>query len=769
MIYVHVGCEAAELREELWHDWLKNDVGIIPAADVAAEFPKEWRSKYRQSFEGKIAQGGSYDKRVEQVYELVDRVPDGFSPARLLDAGPIAEMPEEARQLVASYVHERYLREAAAADWGSGIRRSVKAFKKALEGVREAWGRDSQASNAAQGVEDALVGLQKAALKLRAALESLPRGFVIPSAKPPIAAEIPTRILVIDDQYGDDEFLRESFCRRCSLVAVTASTTDDELVEHAEGSIAGAVFCSGQVEKKNSFDEVRRAVSEGWPSEAGWRWSLVMLDVRFTSGAPDTDASFGNECRKRLKELYPDLPLVMLTSKPQADLPHDVENYLSKEGVSERQVTSTLLRSGLLTRRQSRRLLGLSDEVVFESEAMRQVFVRAFSLASTDEPVLILGESGVGKEMVARYIHEASPRHAGVFLPVNVGSIARTLVESELFGHEKGAFTDAKERKRGIFEEAEGGTVFLDEIGLVPEAIRGSLLRVLQEKKIRRVGGVEELGTDFRLVSATSRDIPVEAARGDFYPDLYYRLETTSIEVPPLRRRREDIVPLARAYIADKKGEGCNIVISDEAGDFLSGGYDYPGNVRELQNILAEIIADKTNNSVITRKDVERHLETKRRRRAEAVEVHEGEENGLPPNGAAAGTPAFHRAVDARAPGMEELLALLATWRIDPDDHHLRELMVRLEATVQKLKRRIWGATLHMFREKMGDKYKAHACEYLFGKEATDNPSSKASQEILKLLPDGPLKDSATRNRTPDEVIDFLIAEWKDAEKGEGL
>jgi DNA-binding NtrC family response regulator len=220
---------------------------------------------------------------------------------------------------------------------------------------------------------------------------------------------------------------------------------------------------------------------------------------------------------------------------------------------------------------------------------MLHVFKTAARVASSDATVLILGESGTGKELVARALHQSSPRAAGPFVPVDCGAIAEGVLESELFGHARGAFTGAQTARRGLFEEAAGGTLFLDEIGDVGPGLQARLLRALQEGTIRRVGTNEAIPVDARVVAATNRDLEAAVKAEKFREDLYYRLNVVTIRIPPLRDRRED-VPLLSEHFAAKHGRGEGATVSTEARELLMS-YDWPGNVRELENVIARALA----------------------------------------------------------------------------------------------------------------------------------------------------------------------------------
>ena len=230
-------------------------------------------------------------------------------------------------------------------------------------------------------------------------------------------------------------------------------------------------------------------------------------------------------------------------------------------------------------------------EIIGESEQILQVMAAVQKVAVTDSSVLVYGESGTGKELVARAVHYQSNRREGSFVKVNCGALPTELVESELFGHEKGAFTSAVKQKKGKFELAAGGTIFLDEIGDVPLETQVKLLRVLQEKQFDRVGGEQTLDADVRVVAATNRPLKQMVAEGTFREDLYYRLEVIPLRLPPLRERREDIRLLVDHFMVKKCGE-MNIPLRRLSDEALKGlvRYPWPGNVRELENVIERTI-----------------------------------------------------------------------------------------------------------------------------------------------------------------------------------
>ncbi|WP_257452744.1 sigma-54-dependent transcriptional regulator [Archangium lipolyticum] len=246
--------------------------------------------------------------------------------------------------------------------------------------------------------------------------------------------------------------------------------------------------------------------------------------------------------------------------------------------------------------------------LVGDSEPMQRLVGMVRKAAATDATVFVRGESGTGKELVARMLHQLSPRKDGPFIVVHCAALAETLLESELFGHERGAFTGAVKRKLGRFELADGGTLFLDEIGEIPHSVQTKLLRVLQEKEIQRVGGEETLKVDVRVVSATHRDLQAEVKAGRFREDLYYRLHIVPLQLPPLRERPEDVAALARYFVAkhaprvNKRVKG----LEDSALRALAR-YAWPGNVRELENVIEQSLVF-AEGETLSETDLPQHL-----------------------------------------------------------------------------------------------------------------------------------------------------------------
>jgi sigma-54 specific flagellar transcriptional regulator A len=246
-------------------------------------------------------------------------------------------------------------------------------------------------------------------------------------------------------------------------------------------------------------------------------------------------------------------------------------------------------------------------ELVGTSQAIQAVQLLIQQVANKPTTALILGESGTGKELVARIIHELSDRNKGTFVPVNCAAIPLDLLESELFGHEKGAFTGAYTMRQGRFEMAAGGTLFLDEIGDMPISMQAKLLRVLQERTFERVGGNKLIKAEVRIIAATHKDLPLCIEKGTFREDLYYRLNVFPIHIPALRERKEDIAALIHYFIEKYRNEtGCFLEISEDTLNFLVE-YEWPGNVRELSNLIERLVIVSAGKTV-TLENLPEHL-----------------------------------------------------------------------------------------------------------------------------------------------------------------
>jgi two-component system response regulator HydG len=337
---------------------------------------------------------------------------------------------------------------------------------------------------------------------------------------------------------------------------------------------------------------VAENASEALSRLAEKRWDVALLDIKMRG----TD---GIELQRRLHEIDPDLIVIMMTGYASVEtavtaLKNGAYDYVSKP--LDPDEIAHLVKKALAHRNTEKENVRLRetvaeatrpDELVGQSAAMHKVLDAIETVAPTEATVLITGESGTGKELVVRAIHAASVRRFHPLVAIHCGALTETLLESELFGHEKGAFTGAQYRKKGKFEIAEGGTVFLDEIGDISLKTQTDLLRVLQEREITRVGGNQVIKVDFRCVAATNKDLELLIEEGKFRPDLYYRLNVFHIVLPALRERREDI-PLLVNHFVRKFSLAMNkriTRVSPEAMNQLQQ-HSWPGNVRELENAV---------------------------------------------------------------------------------------------------------------------------------------------------------------------------------------
>jgi two-component system NtrC family response regulator len=311
----------------------------------------------------------------------------------------------------------------------------------------------------------------------------------------------------------------------------------------------------------------------------------------------------GLEVLEAVKAINPEIDVIMMTAFGTIETavsamkagavdyitkPIDLEDLLIHlRRISERR---TLIRENEMMRGRLKEKGVTSDRIIFRSRAMEDLVNMAGRVAASRSTVLIQGESGTGKELLARLIHNLSPRSEHPIITVNCGAIHENLLESELFGHEKGAFTGAVKKRIGRFEEADGGSLFLDEIGEMSLPLQVKLLRFLQEREFQRLGGNENIKSDVRVISATNRDLEARVREGAFREDLFYRLNVVTMSIPPLRERKDDIPPLIDFFLRKFSSEnGQEKSVSREARDLLMK-YDYPGNVRELENILERAI-----------------------------------------------------------------------------------------------------------------------------------------------------------------------------------
>ncbi|HZH90177.1 MAG TPA: sigma-54 dependent transcriptional regulator [Pyrinomonadaceae bacterium] len=329
-------------------------------------------------------------------------------------------------------------------------------------------------------------------------------------------------------------------------------------------------------------------------------YRLVLTDLRMPHGS-------GLDVLHAARSADPDVPVVVMTAYGSIDeavqaMKDGAHDFLQKPVDSNhlllligRALEQARLRTeNILLREEWSRRYGF-PRIIGESAAIKRAVAETQRVATTEATVLLLGESGTGKELFARAVHHLSPRRDQPFVAINCAAIPETLIESELFGHERGAFTGATERRPGKFELATGGTVFLDEIGELPLAVQGKLLRVIEEKTVDRIGGRMPVPVNVRIVAATNRELQQAAEAGEFRRDLYFRLAVFPVQIPPLRERGEDVLLLARHFAAQfgKELRGREATLTDDALARLRA-HAWPGNVRELENAIerACILAD---------------------------------------------------------------------------------------------------------------------------------------------------------------------------------
>jgi two-component system, NtrC family, response regulator PilR len=356
-----------------------------------------------------------------------------------------------------------------------------------------------------------------------------------------------------------------------------------------------------KVEVANSVEAAKRKLESQI-------FDIIISDVRMPGES-------GVDLLKLTKEIAPESFFLLITGVPTVEtaiaaINSGADRYVIKDQDlvdqlrrAVREVTESLKwkkEAGYL-RRELRRLTGL-DNIIGQSPKMRAIFDLIQTVAPQTSRVLITGESGTGKELVARAIHENSMRAQAPFITINCGAFPETLLESELFGYMKGAFTGANENRQGLFQAAHGGTLFMDEIGNMSLTMQVKLYRVLQEGKVRPIGSTDESDVDVRIIAATNKDFEKEIAEGRFREDLYYRLSVIPIQLPPLRERREDIPLLARHFLETfrKAMDKPVVSISPEAMRRLEA-YDWPGNVRELENTMERAVALENTGEVTLR------------------------------------------------------------------------------------------------------------------------------------------------------------------------
>jgi two-component system response regulator PilR (NtrC family) len=376
------------------------------------------------------------------------------------------------------------------------------------------------------------------------------------------------------------------------------------------------------------------AVETAWSVEGARRelarqsFDVVLCDVTMPDGS-------GLDLLREIKATEPSPPVVMMTAYTSTKTAIDAmklgaADYVSKPfDVEELKIvvqkaleSAELSRENVYLRRELEQKYTFNN-IIGKSPRMQAVFSLIERMARTNSTVLVNGESGTGKELIARAIHYSSPRANRRFLSINCGALPEALLESELFGHERGAFTGAVREKKGLFQEADRGTLFLDEIGEMVPSMQVKLLRALQEKVVRKVGGTEEEQVDVRIIAATHQDLEARIASGEFREDLYYRINVLPIHLPPLRQRREDI-PLLVDFFLQKYCKQMDLPpkqISVEAMQMLES-YDWPGNVRELENLIERALA-LSHAETITTRDLPAFLLTNRKVQSDLIQLPE--------------------------------------------------------------------------------------------------------------------------------------------------
>lgn len=339
------------------------------------------------------------------------------------------------------------------------------------------------------------------------------------------------------------------------------------------------------------------------------KYDVILCDIKM----PKMD---GTEVLERIMLLAPDTPVVMISGHGDIEtavqlLREGAYDYIPKPLDLNRllvSVRNALDRTEIVAEtKKLRKKVSKSYEMIGQSDGIKKVFDMIEKVAPTDARVLITGPNGTGKELVARAIHEKSARASNALIEVNCAAIPSELIESELFGHEKGAFTSAIKQKKGNFETASGGTLFLDEIGDMSLSAQAKVLRALQENKITRVGGEKEINVDVRVIAATNKDLKKEIAEGNFREDLYHRLGVILIQVPALNNRKEDIPLLVDHFlqvICDDQGVAKKAIAADALKELQA--YNWTGNIRELRNVVERLVI--LSGKSITKADVEQFV-----------------------------------------------------------------------------------------------------------------------------------------------------------------
>lgn len=428
-------------------------------------------------------------------------------------------------------------------------------------------------------------------------------------------------VLIVDDLAGARIDVRRDLCEIYQLTELDFA--ECAAWRGARPSEVAAVFASGQRQDggllTNSVEDAVAAAQKGWPFPGGRRWALTLLDLRFVSGAiqPDGmpegrpgDDEFGLRILSEFRLRFPELPVVVLSSRDRTEVVETcrrlgASDFIQRHSPGDTDRPSHILRSKL-------RQFGLLEDergfIVGRSLPILQAISAARRAATGGGNILVLGETGTGKELLARFIHDESPKREGPYRVFHPFAAAESLQEDLLFGHVKGAFTDAKTDRVGLFEEANGGTLFIDEIGDVPPTLQDKLLRPLESRQVVRQGGGTDVDLDLQVVLATNKELDDAAARGAFRIDLLNRIKAYTITLPPLRVRQEDTLPIARALLESlcrEHGVRWPREISADAAEVLQSLPWREGNIRELRNVLERAIKDHPDSEIVVAADFE--------------------------------------------------------------------------------------------------------------------------------------------------------------------
>lgn len=524
-------------------------------------------------------------------------------------------------------------------------------------------------------------------------------------------------VLIVDSIFTNDDRLRKKFCADTGCCAFHKDDSPGNTLVNA--AFLETIQIKNGIIKTMGGEEVKSA------------WAMVLLEATATCHGTTAASGFSDaSCDKKasavkglLEREVPSLPVVYYTHEPRVEIATDpaFKPYICLKGMNRRRLVETLLRWGRLTPEQERHLLGLGDMIVANSRTMLDVYRKAYIHADDGLPMLLLGESGTGKEVLARYIHSVSHRQDKSFVPVNVTALTPTLIESELFGHKKNAFTGAKADKDGLFKKADKGMLFLDEIGDVHREVQAKMLRAIQEKEILPVGGTVPVKADVVFISATNADLARLAMDDAFRYDLLYRINAITIAIPPLRDRKDDIVPLAKTLLNQAlKSQGKQgISLTDQAQMALLS-YDYPGNVRELGNIIGRLVGRAWDYEFITPDDV-------------VAAIAEGIMPFPPARVAIQPRPKSCHSPGEMQGGLHWLVELMDRIPVDGGDEDLKGILPKIDEAYRRLMRRLAGMALARTQGHEGKLNLQGAMSYLSGKSLSGRAPASQLKRMLGL------------------------------------